>query len=412
MVHGGVVREPAAWCVLREEIKAEAKCIRGRTFGCYSYTPAVEIRKKPKCADWCEGALAPWASKCRNWWTNACYSCPACSEFGNQTQTSQHAAESHVERLMWVRGGCRATFLCGGARTGICGRRHHYALVNCSCEPDPAVRDEVNRAWWRKYWSKSAKQSPSTAMTGATAITTQPSPPSLQEIPQAGDLIRMEQSYLRLRQRTFELLPNATRPELLHARWSLEALLRPRSRELPRPLHGEVHGRLRTTLGTTKHCTSLGCVVVRNDLPARGTAETWKRMDLPLPPPSPPSPPSASLPSPPPPPPSWHLEVGRLRQRLSELMPAQPHLDELRRLAKHMSVLAHRMGVAPQAGARTDSYGHVLEPGELERELVSLRRLVASPIPGQPLDSCLGPSCPNWACVSRGSKHLTLPANT
>ena len=52
------------------------------------------------------------------------------------------------ERVMWVRNGCRGSFRCHHARTGICGRRGQRMLTNCSCEHDVALRDRINGAWW------------------------------------------------------------------------------------------------------------------------------------------------------------------------------------------------------------------------------------------------------------------------
>jgi hypothetical protein len=51
------------------------------------------------------------------------------------------------EALMWVSHGCRATFECDGARTGICGLRGDTAEVrNCSCSRNQTERVLLNRA--------------------------------------------------------------------------------------------------------------------------------------------------------------------------------------------------------------------------------------------------------------------------
>jgi hypothetical protein len=64
---------------------------------------------------------------------------------------------------MWVAGGCRGTFVCHGARTGICGgpkaraqaaandakAGDDWPLVVCSCEANVTLRDAINARWWR-----------------------------------------------------------------------------------------------------------------------------------------------------------------------------------------------------------------------------------------------------------------------
>ena len=55
---------------------------------------------------------------------------------------------SSEDNSMWTQGGCRGTFMCNGADTGICGLRGKAARVKCSCLPagDPQ-RFELNLRW-------------------------------------------------------------------------------------------------------------------------------------------------------------------------------------------------------------------------------------------------------------------------
>ena len=54
---------------------------------------------------------------------------------------------------MWVSLGCRGTFSCNGARTGICGFKRPLPqlsstqLTNCSCAEDSDERDAINAKW-------------------------------------------------------------------------------------------------------------------------------------------------------------------------------------------------------------------------------------------------------------------------
>lgn len=57
---------------------------------------------------------------------------------------------------MWVSKGCRGTFLCNGARSGICGFKKYFPQLsdtqhtNCSCASDSAKRDAINTRWWQQ----------------------------------------------------------------------------------------------------------------------------------------------------------------------------------------------------------------------------------------------------------------------
>ena len=187
--------------------------------------------------------------------------------------------------------------------------------------------------------------------------------------------------YVTLRQRAYVLLPKATRRELLELRASLEALLQPRNEGW--------------------HEREVKVRTVKRLQPARPSLTPF------LPHPHPP--PAPCPPLQPPPPPLWHLEVRRLRQRLAALMPAPDQLEELKRLATHMTVLAHGMDVrdsvrdsvrgsmdiAALPAHPADSYADARRERDLE--LSSLKRLIFLPVPGQPLDSCSGSACPRWA---------------
>jgi hypothetical protein len=61
---------------------------------------------------------------------------------------------------MWVSLGCRGTFSCNGARTGICGFKRPLPqlsstqLTNCSCAEDSDERDAINAKWWAEQQQK------------------------------------------------------------------------------------------------------------------------------------------------------------------------------------------------------------------------------------------------------------------